>query len=584
MAKNNEELYKKAKVVVGIDFGTSGTGYAYSFNDQNDIILGNFPGQGVDVKVPTEIILDSKFENILSFGVKCKEYYEQNQLKNGELYFKAIKMNLYHKVYEITPQNSTQNYQIVDIIAKILEYVKGIVIKKVNDGYPDITENQIKWVVTVPSIWDLSQKGIMISASEKAGLFNEFTNKKNFLALEAEAASLYCSQDNSVDSKYLGNGKSYILCDLGGGTGDIVTHKIDNGKIKEISPPDGGDYGSDEIDKKIYDIVIYKIFGFKDFNDLKKKNKEIDSPFEEDILFLEWMAFLEEIQAKKKITKNQEDKTFYLNCQLFEKFIDNNKLQDLIDEYNKSVQKDWEIKLKNRLWLTIPYKIFFDLINEHTKMISKKLINIYKKNPNIESIIFVGGYSSNEILINSIKNNINFENVVFLSPSRPLIAVVKGAVLFGLKPEIIKVRKAPYTIGFNADHKWDDRIHSGKGEKFYNEVLKIYQCKNSFDKFIQIGEDISNGKKITHIFSAKNSRYIYLKFFKTKKENPILYTEENVEPLGQATIDLEKEYPINERNFEVTLEIGGTYIDAKCVHCISKKEINIKLYFNEEKK
>lgn len=581
MDKNKKESYKKAKVVVGIDFGTSGTGYAYSYDNPNKIILGNFPRQGHEFKVPTEIILDSKFEKIKAFGVECKEYVENNQLKNGELYFKAIKMNLYKKVNEIKPQNSTETYQIVDIIAKILEYVKEIIIKKINDGYPDIMENQIKWVVTVPSIWDYFQREIMIQASEKVGFFNEFTNTVNFLALEAEAASLYCSKDNTIDLKYLENGKSYILCDLGGGTGDIVTHKKENnGKIKEISPPEGGNFGSDEIDKRIYNKVFYKIFKFKDFNDLKKKNKEIGTPFKEEILLQGWLAFLEEIQKKKKITKNSEGKTFNLNCQLFENFIDKNKLQDAIDEYNKSVQKDWEIKIHTKLWLTIPYKIFFDLINEHAKEISNKLNKIYENNPDIESILFVGGYSSNEILLNSIKSNTNFKNVVYLFPSKPLYAVVEGAVLFGLEPDIVELRKAPYTIGFNADLKWDERIHGGKGEKIFNEALKIYQCKNAFDKFIEIGQDIYYGQCITQNFSAKNSRYIYLKFFKTKKKNPILFTEDNVELLGKAVIDLEREYPINERNFEVTLEIGGTYIDAKCIHNISHKEKNIKLYFN----
>ena len=58
------------KVVVGIDFGSSGAGYAYSFNNQEDIILGYFKGQGVDIKVPTQINLDSNL-NVLSFGVKC---------------------------------------------------------------------------------------------------------------------------------------------------------------------------------------------------------------------------------------------------------------------------------------------------------------------------------------------------------------------------------------------------------------------------------------------------------------------------------------------------------------------------------
>lgn len=50
----------------------------------------------------------------------------------------------------------------------------------------------------------------------------------------------------------------------------------------------------------------------------------------------------------------------------------------------------------------------------------------------IESIIYAGGYSSNEILLSKIKSD--FENLVHLNPSRPIIAVVKGAVLFGLNP------------------------------------------------------------------------------------------------------------------------------------------------------
>ena len=36
------------KVVVGIDFGSSGTGYAFSYNNPKDIILGKFINQGID--------------------------------------------------------------------------------------------------------------------------------------------------------------------------------------------------------------------------------------------------------------------------------------------------------------------------------------------------------------------------------------------------------------------------------------------------------------------------------------------------------------------------------------------------------
>lgn len=45
------------EAVVGLDFSSSGVGYAYSFNNKEDIILGTFDDQGVDVKVHTQIIL-----------------------------------------------------------------------------------------------------------------------------------------------------------------------------------------------------------------------------------------------------------------------------------------------------------------------------------------------------------------------------------------------------------------------------------------------------------------------------------------------------------------------------------------------
>ena len=69
------------EVVVGIDFGTSGTGYAYSFKDPQNINLGKFKGQNIDIKVPTEIILDSKLDNVKAFGTECSSY----KLTNDDL-------------------------------------------------------------------------------------------------------------------------------------------------------------------------------------------------------------------------------------------------------------------------------------------------------------------------------------------------------------------------------------------------------------------------------------------------------------------------------------------------------------------
>lgn len=279
----------------------------YSFNNPKDIEIGYFSDKGTDAKVPTEIILDKNL-NILAFGEECNEYISSNQLKFGDLYFKKIKINLYKNQDTIQPENNTESFSLSDIIAKVLEYVKEEAIKKVHSNRDYIVEDQIKWVVTV---WDEKKKGIMIKACEKAKLFNKNTNKGTFFALEPEAASLYCSQNEAVDPNYIMPGKIYIICDLGGITGDIVTHtKTNDNKITEKYQAIGGPYGSDEIDKEIFNILIGKLFGFGDYKTLKNKNEKMGFPWKEDELFWQWSNLQFEIQKKKRLIIKLKIKNF----------------------------------------------------------------------------------------------------------------------------------------------------------------------------------------------------------------------------------------------------------------------------------
>ena len=50
------------------------------------------------------------------------------------------------------------------------------------------------------------------------------------------------------------------------------------------------------------------------------------------------------------------------------------------------------------------------------------------------------------ILIKLIKNGLN-KITTYLQPSNPSLAIMEGAVLFGMEPSSINVRKSKYTIG-----------------------------------------------------------------------------------------------------------------------------------------
>ena len=338
----------KIEVVVGIDFGSSGIGFAFSFNNPENINLGNFKNQGSGKKVPTEIILDRNL-NIEAFGAECQNYIALKKLNNGELYFKKIKMNLYSNKSKISPENTNLEFNIIDIISKILMYVKKEALREIRDKRSKINEDDIKYVVTVPAIWNEKQKGIMIKASEKAGLFNKNTTRSNFLALEPEAAALYCSQDKDIDPTYIMPGKTYTICDLGGGTGDIVTHnKNSDGRISEKYHAIGGNYGSDEIDKEIFRLVIYKLFGFKNYNSLMNKFKTVNTDYEEDELYQDWLKLEDTIKSRKTIIKEDStENTFPLKVDIFQDFTNNKNLQEIVEKYNKDCPYGWDISVKN---------------------------------------------------------------------------------------------------------------------------------------------------------------------------------------------------------------------------------------------
>ena len=170
-------------VVVGIDFGTSGCGYAYSFMNEKEITNGF---ANVDYKVPNEIILDDN-ENILEFGANCSQYLldllGKGDRKNKAHYFKEIKMHLYNKKTYIKANNTGRNFPLSIVIQKILEKIKSFSEEKLKKLGKDLKTLKIKWVVTVPAIWEDFQKEIMMECCINSGLLKESDDKSLFFIL-----------------------------------------------------------------------------------------------------------------------------------------------------------------------------------------------------------------------------------------------------------------------------------------------------------------------------------------------------------------------------------------------------------------
>lgn len=578
------------EVVVGIDFGSSGSGYSYSFYNENDICHGYIYGANVDNKVPSEIILDDN-HYVLQFGASCEQYMREKGLKVGH-YFKGIKMHLYSKKSNIVASNTGVSFPLVDVIRKVLEKLKELCIEELKKLRKNIKESNIKWVVTIPAIWEAFQKGIMMEACIKSGLVNEKTDKSLFFALEPEAASLYCSRNKNINQNYLKEGNYYIICDLGGGTGDIVTHKV-GGKhdLEEIETACGGDYGSNQIDKQIFEDVIFKIFGYKDFINLLEKFKKInEEENEEEVIFDSWCELERQVRNFKEGTnleKIKKNEKFPINFSIFQDIYENGDLGlgDLIRRYNDYCKEEnlkISVKSKKKWIVELPYKIVYNFIRTQAKYICDQIKKILNKTSfNINTIIFVGGYCSNEIIISEIKKEVDKRINNFLQPSRPCLAIMEGAVLFGINPNIINTRISRFTIGQGTRSIWNEKKHSKFGKKVFDELQKTWRCENCFDKFIEINQKLKLNQEVTRTYYMVGPRYCNLKFYKTLNPKPVFTFDNGVEKIGKCKIDAGKDYPqeLKERELKVTMKFGGTCIDVKAIHVKSGNKVETTLKF-----
>ena len=589
--------------IVAIDFGSSRAGAVFAKNtsDEKKIIIKecNFGNTGEYIKTLNEVILNDSNE-IVSYGYDVNKYIKDGKLSEGETLYRRIKMNLYKNLSEIESFNSNKSIDLEELIAIILEHLKKHSIESIleNEGKINKDKNEekdkidydkesskIRWVLTIPAIWDEKNKYIMMKAAEKAGIVDG-KNKTLFFALEPEAASYYCLKEKDSSIKDDVFKKPYIVCDLGGGTADIVCHEriTDDGieKIIEKCTPKGGPYGSDKINEEFEDKVLKLLFGKDIFEIIKKKFEENLNGNNSDKnlkkISEKYVRLIEDINLfKEDIPDNYLKEEYPLDCSLFFKIFPNLDIKELVENYNKKCNPEWKITEygTDEMDRTIffPYKIIYDLTKNLTDKISNLLLDVISEVKEVSTILYVGGFSDSKIAFELIKSKINekFKNIQHIKPNNPQNAVLKGAIYYGLSPERIKSRKAKYTLGMNAYFEWDKDKHEKKGKKIFDASKNKYYCENAFYTFISKNDNIPYDNRITKPLTLREDRQDgtfggHLVLYKSNNPNTIFIDEEGVEEVGKLDLTIYDGRDYTGGTFLVTMEMGGTFLNVTAFH------------------
>ena len=587
----NMNINNQSQIIIGIDFGTSGLCYAYGAlnNDRRkEIALGHFEGQGRNNKISNEIILDDELETVLAFGNLCDSFLSSTHDFNFH-HFKNVKMNLYKRIYKVKATNSDKEADIEYIIYLILAEAKIKAEEQIKLSEPNINVENIHYVITVPAIWDIKSKQIMIQASKKAGLIREDDDLSNFFALEPECASIYFGHENIGKQAYEMiikdfREQSFILCDYGSGTVDIVTQKkkFENNQIKfeELYPPVGGNYGSNNINQFFIDRIIKSLFGEENVHRTKTELYKSGE-------YYYWVNFENSIERFKLnfISLEQLNKSYEIDCELFSDL----KL-DIIEKI-KTFNNNHEWKLsssrRNAYKIQFPFKIIYDFMVELVTKVIDLIIPITEQIKDINSIIFSGGASVSPILLKIFDDSYLNSLMNFSRSQNPEVAISLGSILFAMSHNIITPRKAKYTFGIEVSENWDDSKHQIGGKKIYNKLDEVYHCENLFSKFITKGQNLRPDEVIEHSYLMCGSK-ANIELYRTEKNNVVFCDEKNengeliVWKFGNFMIDVGKDFDSSSKNMRkviVKMKMGGTFISAEAIYCKTGKKADMICLF-----
>lgn len=271
------------------------------------------------------------------------------------------------------------------------------------------------------------------------------------------------------------------LC-LIGGTIDITAHQVmEDGNVKELIKATGGNWGGTRVDGEYIDLIKCLI-GETATKDINQNASNV------------FFEACREFESAKRTTKPKSDIKFNVRIpsQIGETYMRLHPGKDLKSVESVTTKSKKQIKVsfigdKLRLAPSVAESFFAPSVQkiiEHLRKLFQQ-----KDGRGISTIILVGGYAESPILIEGIRSS--FPQMRTIIPKDSAWSVLRGAVIYGHDPSLIRQRRSKYSYGFRVNRTFDPAEHD---EKLKYEEDGEFFCANLFSKLVEVDEMITVGE------------------------------------------------------------------------------------------
>ena len=381
------------------------------------------------------------------------------------------------------------------------------------------------------------------------------------LVLEPEAAAAFCLNEIiniNTSNPTTNEVNHYLMADCGGGTLDMVAHKLTKRPtgeiyIEEIYRARGGPYGgfavNDEFERMLQRMLQLSA---DDLRSVKYKhprqwNKLVSEQFE-----------ISKCMVNPKKSHDVFTIRFPRNlCSTIEN-LKGKQISELVKLY-KWHNVEWD---DDENELILPYGTMDGLLSPVATKIIAVLDDILQK-PECElinKIILVGGFAESSLLFSKIESKFAAANITVKRSATPWLAVLKGAVL-SAKTDLIHSRKMSQTLGIETWDEFKPGFHKENKKVMVNGKCL---CKNKFTKFVEINQSVKTSHTFEHVYPPVESDgdQCKIKIYGCSHDKPVYTDDVGCYPVAVIDVNLSKCDADKPKEIRVIMHVSGTEINV----------------------
>ncbi|KAE8371983.1 hypothetical protein BDV26DRAFT_275028 [Aspergillus bertholletiae] len=467
------------ELIVAIDFGTTYSGVCWVVNcgERRIHLVTQWPGTSASnsnvEKVPTLISYNGREPQNWGYSVKRAE-------KNSFKWFKLLlesSHTLRAKAEPIVASTSllrdldkSVDDVATDFLHLLWEYAQDDIRKEYGPNWN--TMYKVKVVLTVPAIWSPAAANKTKDVARAAGLPDNV-----FLVSEPEAAALAIMREKNAEGSSLKVGDSFVVCDAGGGTVDLVSYTIvsvDPLQLEECVVGNGDLSGSVFVDAA-FENYVKSIVGIEKYNSLRERNKE---------------QMMREFESTVKRNYSGDNQDCFV------------ELVGVGDIPNQHVEDDQII-----LTPDVMRNLFDDIVGRIISLVKGQVDEAERKGFNVKTILLVGGFGCSNYLYKTLEDAHREDGIQVLRGPGAWSSVCRGAARWGLENAIaptsqgsevsktLTVHIARYSLGICVSEPFDGNRHLEADRVFLHD--RKFYATNQMEWLLKKGERVEVGTPLT---------------------------------------------------------------------------------------